>query len=71
MHKGQVFVRAKLPNGKWVSADALDLEQGSFNAFILGRLAHAGLVYSLTEPEGEEVTFKVREDRAPLYRKEE
>ncbi len=38
MKKGQVFVRAKSPSGKWGSHDVLDLDQPSFNAFVIGMM---------------------------------
>ena len=42
--RGQVFVRAKSPGGRWHSADVLDLTQESFNAFVVGTLFKQGLV---------------------------
>jgi hypothetical protein len=63
-----VFVRAQLPNGRWVSADVLDLTQESFNAFVLGRLHHARLVAGLRHPDGEEIPLQVRPDREHLYK---
>lgn len=49
MKRGQVFVRAKSPSGKWGTHDALDLEQESFNAFILEMLVRNELVCSIKE----------------------
>ena len=42
MKKGQVFVRAKDKNGRWYSADVLDLDQRSFNAFVVDQLFRGG-----------------------------
>jgi hypothetical protein len=49
MKRGQVFVRAKDVNGYWYSADALDLDQPSFNAFVLEMLKRAGAVITLKD----------------------
>lgn len=35
MKRGQVFVRAKDPEGKWGNADVLDLDETSWRAWIL------------------------------------
>ena len=53
--RGQVFVRAKSPSGRWHSADVLDLTQESFNAFVVGTLFKQGLVTGLRDSyvEGE------------------
>lgn len=49
MKRGQIFVRAKSPSGKWGNHDALDLDDKSFRAFILDRLFRAGLVVGLKD----------------------
>jgi hypothetical protein len=36
--RNQVFVRAQDANGRWVSADVLDLDEESFRAFTLSML---------------------------------
>jgi len=38
MKRGQVFVRALDPEGKWGNADVLDLTDESFRVFVVGRL---------------------------------
>ena len=49
MKRGQVFVRAKDKNGSWYSADVLDLDQPSFNAFVLDKLFRAGGVAGIKD----------------------
>jgi hypothetical protein len=58
MKRGQVFVRAKDINGRWYSADALDLDQPSFNAFVLDMLMRAGHVTWLTEDRGNSIEYQ-------------
>ena len=61
MKRGQVFVRAQSPSGRWYSADVLDLEQPSFNAFVMDRLWMNGLVVGLADhavPEEFHVTYR-------------
>ena len=63
MRRGQIQVRAIKAEGKWGNVDALDLDEGSFRAFVLQRLYIAGLVVSLPEGlSGEEVILKERKD---------
>lgn len=54
MKRGQVFVRARDVNGKWYSADVLDLDDASFRAFVVGQLHRAGLVFGLIDSAVEE-----------------
>ena len=49
MKRGQVFVRAQTPSGKWVSADVLDLDEQSFKLFVLDRMIHFGMVTILRD----------------------
>jgi hypothetical protein len=58
MKRGQIFVRAKDKNGRWYSADALDLDQQSFNAFVLEMLRRHGAVTWLTKDDGEEIEYQ-------------
>lgn len=44
--RGQIYVRAQTPSGKWVSADILNLTQESFDALI-ARFADTNLAGSL------------------------
>lgn len=69
MKRNQVFVRAQLSDGRWVSADVLDLTQDSFNAFVIGSLVWGHLVASIKEEEVEEdvITYQVRPDREWQY----
>ena len=70
MKYNQAFVRAQLPNGKWVNADILDLTQESFNAFILGKLCDAGVVVRIKdEAMGSipNIPMKVKKSKTYLY----
>lgn len=60
MKRGQVFVRAQDPNGKWGNADVLDLDDDSFKAFVVSQLIQAGFVVGLHPQfvEGDEITYK-------------
>lgn len=62
MKRGQVFVRAETPSGRWVAADALNLTQESFNAFVLDILYRAGAVIGIAFKdefvEGPELRYK-------------
>ena len=44
-----VYIRAQTPEGKWTSADALDLNDISFRRFVLQQLHRAGLVTVLID----------------------
>jgi len=60
MKKGQVFVRAKSPSGKWGSHDVLDLNNKSFKVFVLDILFRAGLVVGLKDEicKDEEIEYQ-------------
>jgi hypothetical protein len=62
MRRGQVFVRAQTPTGRWVNADVLDLDELSYRAFIVEQLMRIGAVYSLkdNQAKGEEVCYKTQ-----------
>jgi hypothetical protein len=49
MKRGQVFVRAQDPDGRWHTADVLDLDQPSFNAWVTDVLFRAGLIVGLRD----------------------
>lgn len=49
LKRGQVFVRAKSPSGRWHSADVLDLTQESFNAWVTSVLFRRGLVAGMVD----------------------
>lgn len=69
MERGQVLVRAKVGKAR-VTADILDLEQGSFNSFVLGVLMKLGAVQGTTqgaEKAVQEVEYVVRKDRWSHY----
>lgn len=57
MKRGQVFVRAKSPSGKWGTHDVLDLDNSSYKAFLVDRLMQAGLVTSLKNVPDEEIEY--------------
>jgi len=65
--RGQVLVRAKA-NGDYVTADILDLEQDSFNAFMVGALMKLGAVHGTKETEREEVQYVVRKELWGKYK---
>lgn len=52
--RGQVFIRAMDPDGRWHSADVLDLEEESFRRWVFGFFVDAQLVVSL-RPEAVDV----------------
>ena len=60
MQRGQVLVRGKLPDGSWGGVDVLDLDEKSFRAFVIEMLIRASIVYSLKEPEGENITYEAK-----------
>lgn len=60
MKRGQVFVRAKSPSGKWGSHDILDLDDLSFKAFTGEMFVRAGVVTSI-KPEmidGDDIEYQ-------------
>lgn len=69
MKRQQVFVRAQLPSGRFVSADVLDLDQESFNALVGDCLFRAGVLVGFKDNKvrGEDITYRVRADRAFAY----
>jgi hypothetical protein len=64
--RGQVFVRAMDPNGRYHSADILDLDEESFRSFVIGVLFQNGLVSGLKNGESSLVfkstSYKSEED---------
>jgi len=60
MKRGQVFVRAKDPFGKWKTVDVLDLTEESFRVFTINMLMRAGLVTYIKGEhiEGEELELR-------------
>jgi hypothetical protein len=69
---GQVFVRAQLPEGRWVNADVLDLDEISFRAFVLYRFVKLDVVASIKPELLPESEIDLRVDGAKLdkYRRE-
>lgn len=57
--RGQIFVRALLSGGRWVTIDALDLDDESFRLFVLGTLFRHGLLTGLRDEA-------VHSERLPL-----
>ncbi len=60
MKRGQVFVRAIDPGGKWGPADLLDLDDESFRAVILHKLLEVGLFVGIKEEtiDGDPITLR-------------
>ena len=58
MNRGEVFVRALGKDGKWDAIDVFDLDDESFRAFILDKLALVGCFFRITEPQGDPITLK-------------
>ena len=50
IQRGQVFVRAIDPDGRWFSSDALDLNDESFRRFILDRMHVFGMLSVMVSP---------------------
>ena len=48
IERGQAFVRAQDQNGKWGSADILDLDEESFRRFVLTILSNLGTISIVT-----------------------
>lgn len=67
MKRGQVFVRAKSPSGKYGTHDVLDLEDESFKAFVVEMLKRGGLVVSIKDEfvSGEEIEYKSKVEEKP------
>ena len=64
MERGQVLVRANVGKAK-VTADVLDLDQASFNTFVLGALMKLGAVHGSSRNAEEAVQradYHVREE---------
>jgi hypothetical protein len=71
MKRQQVFVRAQLPNGRFVDADILDLEQESAIAVLANALFYAGLLSGVRDEHAEpDIMPRVRPDRAENYERE-
>jgi hypothetical protein len=47
MKRGQVYVRAQSPSGRWHTADVLDLTEESFRVWLLDLLIRAQAVVSI------------------------
>ena len=64
MKKAQVFVRAKTPSGRWVSADFLDLTTDSKLNFLCDMLCRCGVVVHIKDEavEGERIRYETREE---------
>ena len=62
MKKGQVFVRAQTPSGKWVSADFLDLTLESQQVFLMDLMVRHHLVVGLKRELvlGDEITYTTK-----------
>ncbi len=60
MKRGQAFVRAQDPSGKWHAADVLDLDEASFRAFVLDMLHRVGVLHILKDEvvEGDDITYR-------------
>lgn len=63
MKKDQVFVRARLANGKIAVCDVLDLDDESFRAFVIDVLFRHGLVFGIRDVLGEPIKFIARKSR--------
>ena len=61
IERGQAFVRAQDLNGKWGSADILDLDEESFRRFVLTILSNIGTisVVAFGEEHGRPLTTTV------------
>lgn len=75
MKRKQVFVRAKVrykDRDLWVNADVLDLDQPSFNAFVLGTLFRAGAVTGIKDEalEGEYIEMRIKKELQKKYAEE-
>lgn len=60
MKRGQVFVRAKLPNGTWASCDVLDLEAASFKVWLIDMLVRSGNPTGIAVEPGEGPELELR-----------
>jgi hypothetical protein len=68
--RAPVLVRALIGKDH-VTADVMDLDQESFNAFTLGALMKLGAVQGVDSKAGgemQEIEYRVREDRWAHYR---
>jgi hypothetical protein len=54
MRKGQIYVRAKLPDGNWGACDILELTDESFRAFVVDHLLSAGLIVAIKDEYAKE-----------------
>lgn len=72
MAGSNVYVRAKLPNGHWVSVDALCLTDESFKVFTLQRMVSAGIVAAVSgEYAEEEIDLEADPERIIKYAQQE
>jgi hypothetical protein len=60
IERGQVFVRALNSEGKWVTADALDLDEESFRRLVLTGLWKLGTLVAIKEVVKEPTPYKER-----------
>ncbi len=58
MKRGEVFVRAQDPNGRWGTSDVLDLDLTSRCLFILDRMVACKVVVAMREPEGDSIPLR-------------
>jgi hypothetical protein len=60
IERGQIFVRALNSKGRWVTADALDLDEESFRRLILTGLWKLGALTAIKEVKEEPTPYRER-----------
>ena len=62
MQRIEVYVRARTPKGRWVSANALDLNEDSFRRLLLRKMVEAGMLVGVRVPDVEEPIYETRDE---------